>query len=170
MHFYCLNELLSSIATFIKGAFWLWCLRPLQGEIMESILADRYVLAILPTGAGKSLCYQLPPVSPSANAAKPVVNSTAQATLEHWRAGKSMEDIAAARNLSLSTIEGHLAAAILHGEKIDPRVFYTQAEEEEMRKAMEGYDDEALKPVFEALDGRISYGKLKLFRAIHHAS
>lgn len=39
-----------------------------------------------------------------------------------------------------------------------------------MRKAMEGYDDEALKHVFEALDGRISYGKLKLFRAIHHAS
>ncbi len=34
--------------------------RPLQREIMEAALGGRDVLAILPTGAGKSLCYQLP--------------------------------------------------------------------------------------------------------------
>ena len=34
--------------------------RPLQREIMETSLARRDALAILPTGAGKSLCYQLP--------------------------------------------------------------------------------------------------------------
>ena len=31
-----------------------------QKEIIESILKGKQVIAILPTGAGKSLCYQLP--------------------------------------------------------------------------------------------------------------
>ena len=40
------------------------------------------------------------------------------------------------------------------------------AEESEIRAAFVGYDEVALKPVFEQLGGRISYGKLKLYRAI----
>ena len=31
-----------------------------QKEIIESILAGKHTLGILPTGSGKSLCYQLP--------------------------------------------------------------------------------------------------------------
>jgi len=34
--------------------------RPLQEEVVDTILAQRDVLMILPTGGGKSLCYQLP--------------------------------------------------------------------------------------------------------------
>lgn len=33
--------------------------RPLQREIIESVLARQDTLAILPTGGGKSICYQL---------------------------------------------------------------------------------------------------------------
>ena len=35
-------------------------LRPGQEEVIESVLNGRNTLAIMPTGAGKSLCYQLP--------------------------------------------------------------------------------------------------------------
>lgn len=37
--------------------------RPLQRAIVEAAMAGRHVLGILPTGAGKSLCYQIPALS-----------------------------------------------------------------------------------------------------------
>ncbi len=37
--------------------------RPLQRSIVETAMAGEHVLGILPTGAGKSLCYQIPALS-----------------------------------------------------------------------------------------------------------
>ena len=34
--------------------------RPGQERVIETLLAGRSALAVFPTGAGKSLCYQLP--------------------------------------------------------------------------------------------------------------
>lgn len=34
--------------------------RPLQKEVIESVLAHKNVLALMPTGGGKSICYQVP--------------------------------------------------------------------------------------------------------------
>ena len=34
--------------------------RPGQEEVIDSILHGKNVLAVLPTGAGKSVCYQIP--------------------------------------------------------------------------------------------------------------
>jgi len=44
----------------LKRSFGFDSFRPLQREIMEDSLAGRDVFALLPTGGGKSLCYQLP--------------------------------------------------------------------------------------------------------------
>lgn len=46
--------------TLLQQAFGIQCLRPGQQEVMDSVLQHRDTLAIMPTGAGKSLCYQLP--------------------------------------------------------------------------------------------------------------
>jgi len=96
-----------------------------------------------------------------------VINGTAAISLEFYQAGKSVAEIAKSRDLAESTIEGHLAQAIENGAKLDTRGFYSAGEEREMQAALEGYDEPALKPVFEQLGGRISYGKLRLYRILN---
>ena len=44
----------------LKATFGFDGFRPLQREIIEATLAGRDVFALLPTGGGKSLCFQLP--------------------------------------------------------------------------------------------------------------
>jgi len=48
------------LADLLKQIFGFDTFRPLQREIMEEILAGRDAFALLPTGGGKSLCFQLP--------------------------------------------------------------------------------------------------------------
>jgi len=97
--------------------------------------------------------------------AENALNGSALETLHRWREGRSLEEIAAHRGFAISTIENHMALAVEAGEKMDPRRFYTEREELEMRAELRDHHELALKPVFEKLGGRISYGKLRICRA-----
>jgi ATP-dependent DNA helicase RecQ len=48
------------IAQIVTKVFGLAGLRPGQQAVIEAVLAGTHTLAIMPTGAGKSLCYQVP--------------------------------------------------------------------------------------------------------------
>ncbi|MDR1734431.1 MAG: DNA helicase RecQ [Oscillospiraceae bacterium] len=53
-------EILDTLKQTLKDVYGYDTFRPGQGEVISAILAGRDVLAVMPTGAGKSLCYQLP--------------------------------------------------------------------------------------------------------------
>ena len=51
---------MSELREQLQNLFGLDDFRPAQREVIEDVLAARDVLCVMPTGAGKSLCYQLP--------------------------------------------------------------------------------------------------------------
>src|ERR1700719_3683570 len=51
---------LAAATSLLRTVFGFAAFRAGQAEIIETILAGRDVLAVMPTGSGKSLCYQLP--------------------------------------------------------------------------------------------------------------
>ena len=59
--------------------------RPMQKTIVEAAMVDKHVLGILPTGAGKSVCYQVPALSRYENTgAITVVISPLVALISLW--------------------------------------------------------------------------------------
>ena len=52
--------LMPSPASILKQTFGYDTFRPLQQDVIENVLSRKDTLAVMPTGGGKSLCYQIP--------------------------------------------------------------------------------------------------------------
>src|SRR5208282_6277493 len=51
---------LAAAERILRSTFGFEAFRPGQAEIVSAVLEGRDVLAVMPTGSGKSVCYQLP--------------------------------------------------------------------------------------------------------------
>ena len=55
-----MGQAVADPGSILKNTFGYDAFRPYQLEIIQAVLAGRDVLAVMPTSAGKSLCYQIP--------------------------------------------------------------------------------------------------------------
>jgi ATP-dependent DNA helicase RecQ len=55
-----MTELLAKARSCLESVFGYTTFRPGQEDVIGAVLAGENVLAVMPTGSGKSLCYQLP--------------------------------------------------------------------------------------------------------------
>jgi ATP-dependent DNA helicase RecQ len=94
--------------------------------------------------------------------------STRQITLDMFREGLSIEEIAERRNLKQTTIESHLAELIEAGEEIEIEQLVPQDRYEVILDAFERVGDGPLKPVKEFLGDEYSYGEIRIVRAAMH--
>ncbi len=51
---------MANVSEILRTIFGFDDFRPGQQEIVDTVIGGKNVLAIMPTGGGKSLCYQLP--------------------------------------------------------------------------------------------------------------
>lgn len=88
---------------------------------------------------------------------------TYQVTFDLYKEGLSIDEIAANRNLSPTTIFSHLAKLYADGKDINIYDFITSEEVEQVRKAKEALESPAtLKPYFDHLNAEMEYFKIRL--------
>jgi ATP-dependent DNA helicase RecQ len=98
-------------------------------------------------------------------AARSRVPDTARETLLFFRQGRSVEEIALARQLKQRTVYGHLEDALLAGETIDLERLVEARAREEIGAALARSGFGNLTGAFEALNGRYTYEQIRLCRA-----
>lgn len=88
-------------------------------------------------------------------------NSTFRTSFNMFREGKSVNDIAAERKLSVQTIENHLSAFISSGE-LSIGDLVSAEKQQAINKAAQAYGTTSLKTLKENLPEEVSYGDIKI--------
>ncbi|HET9476258.1 MAG TPA: helix-turn-helix domain-containing protein, partial [Dehalococcoidia bacterium] len=96
----------------------------------------------------------------------PKVGDSHMESLRRFRAGQSVEEIAAERGFLVGTILGHLGEAAEAGEPIEIARFLSVEEMDEVGAAFERVGWGNLTGVREALGERFDYGMLRLYRGL----
>jgi ATP-dependent DNA helicase RecQ len=93
--------------------------------------------------------------------------TTYKETLELYKNGFSVEEIAQKRKLGLSTIMSHLAKLYVDGVDIDLDSFISKEEVSQIAEAQIKLESpNALKPYFDYFEEKIDYGKIRLALAV----
>jgi len=96
------------------------------------------------------------------------LSETARRSLVLYQRGSSPEQIAAARDLDLTTISAHLEAALANNELSEIERLIPAPRFEALNNALELHGDLRLKPAWEMLGGHYSYAELRLVRGWRH--
>jgi ATP-dependent DNA helicase RecQ len=79
--------------------------------------------------------------------------------------GLSLKEIAAKRNLKLSTVAAHLILWIEYGNKFDITSLIDPEKIDLLNKAFSQHGPDFLKPIIESLNGKVNYNEAKIVRA-----
>jgi len=97
------------------------------------------------------------------------LNDTTRETLRRFRAGQSVEEIAAQRQFAASTIYGHLATAIEAGEKVDVNELLDAGAQEQIAAAFKKFGLGNIGGARESLGNKFDYGLFRIYRAAKNA-
>jgi len=97
-------------------------------------------------------------------AAKPRVNDSTRATLQAFRSGQSVAEVAQSRGFAVSTIYGHLAMALEAGESMDWERIVPPEQQQQIEAAFAKTGPANLMGAKELLGDTIEYGQLRIYR------
>jgi ATP-dependent DNA helicase RecQ len=106
----------------------------------------------------------------STPAAKAYLTDTIRATLQAFRDGKTVEEIATQRKLTPGTIFGHLNSAAEAGERIELGRLLTVEQQREIEEVFTQTGFGNLTRAKELLGERFEYGQLRIYRAVRNAT
>ena len=132
----------------LKSYFGYDAFRPNQRRIVDAILAGRDVLAVMPTGAGKSICYQVPAlcldgltlvVSPLISLMKDQVSALGQAGIRAAFVNSSLTP-AQRRNVVDAAGKGAYSLLYVAPERLEEPDFLAQCREGAKRTIQEKFE------------------------------
>lgn len=103
---------------------------------------------------------------PRSNSSSGGVPNSAHLTWQMFEAGDPIDAIAKDRDISVGTVLDHISVCVENGRSLDLAILLTPEQISQIKGAFAIHGTDRLKPVFEELNGKIEYGRLRIARAI----